>query len=292
MSTRRSRTSCCEPTRVAVDSLFLARTVRDIAGAGLAASDSTATALVDSALDSLGEPLEALGRAVGATAGRGVSIAKVRSAAARRLNGLVSAIRAGRAADPATTPASSAAPTGAAGLLAASELDDSVALARWMGADRARWATLVSWAVGACLGDLVGASTPGAAVGVYDAWAAGPAVSRVVGELGLSADDATRVTVMTRALLALPRAPLTDAGQEDLLGVWLDVPAVRAATGWNRWQGAAFVSQESIEEWLGALAARETATGATGAFAAAAQFARSLAARGYQVEPSLDESAG
>ena len=75
--------------------------------------------------------------------------------------------------------------------------------------------------------------------------------------------------------------------------MWLQAPAVRVATGWNHWQGATFVSREAVEEWLDALAARETAAGVTGAFAAAAVIARSLEARGYQVDPlAQDEPAG
>jgi glycosidase len=282
-----------EPARLAVDSLFLVSTVRDIAGAGLATSEPKATALVGSALDRLAVPLESLGRAVGATAGRGVSAHKVREAAARRLMDLVSQVRAGRVADPGMLVRGSVAATDAADVASGAVVDDAIALARWVGTDRSRWATLVGWAIGACLGDLVGASTPGATVGVYDAWAAGPAVSRVVDELGLPPEVATRVAVLTRALLAVPLGALTGTAEDDRLAAWLELPAVRVATGWNEWQGSAFVSREAVEEWLDTLAAREAASGATGAFASAAVVARSLAASGYRVgPPGLGEPAG
>ncbi len=282
-----------EPARLAVDSLFLVDTVRDVAGAGLAPSDATSTTLLDAAVDTLGGPLEALGRAVGATAGRGVSVTKVQAAAAHRLGELVSIVRAGRSADAAVPPRTSRTAAAARAHRDRAPPDDQIELARWVGSDRARWATLVGWAVGACLGDLVGASTPGATVGVYDAWAAGPALSRVVGELGLPAEDASRVAVLTRALLSIPLGAFTGDDQEQRLDAWLLVPAVRVATGWNQWQGATFVSRESAEEWLAALAAREAATGATGAFAGAALIQRSLEAQGYQVDrPVQDEPAG
>ena len=212
------RDQLLEPARLAVDSLFQARVVRDVAGAGLAPVDATATTLIDSALESLSQPLEAIARAIGATSGRGASVDTVRSAVARRLVDLVSAVRAGRAATPprsaaarraAATPAVPAVPATSPAGTSGATADDPVRLAAWVGTDRARWATLVGWAVGTCLGDLVGASTPGAVVGVFDAWAAGPAITRVVGELGMPTDVASRVAVLVRAMLAVPVGALT-----------------------------------------------------------------------------------
>ena len=63
---------------------------------------------------------------------------------------------------------------------AAGAADGGAVLAEWIGTDRARWATLTSWAVSASLGDLVRATTPEASVGVSDAWAAPVAITRVV----------------------------------------------------------------------------------------------------------------
>ncbi len=275
-----------EPARIAVDSLFRTQVLRDIAGAGLAASDAAATTLVDSALEALAEPLAAVGRAVGATAGRGASVHKVQATLARRLVDLVAAMRAGRVASapprPGTPASAAMAPT-----------TDQVELARWVGTDRARWATLVSWAVGASLGDLVRASTPGAVVGVYDAWAAGSAVARTVGELGLADGIAVRVAGMVRALLAVPLGALGDSDPAGSLDQWLQAPAVRAATGWNEWRGATYVGQEPFEEWLGALAARDVAGGATGAFDAAASLVGTVASNEFRVAgPGTVEPAG
>ena len=289
------RDQLLEPARLAVDSLFLANVVRDVAGAGLASSDQTATALIESALDSLAQPLEAIARAIGATSGRGVSVDKVRSALARRLVDLVSVVRAGRAASvsasasaprpaarrPAAAPS---VPVGPVPAVSTGAVDDSVRLATWAGTDRARWATLVSWAVAACLGDLVGASTPAATVGVFDAWAAGPAITRMAGEVGMPVDVASRVTVVTRALLAVPVGALLTGTPVASLTAWLQTPAVRAATGWNQWQSAEFVVQEAFEEWLEALAARDAATGLTGAFEQAWSLVTLVAAHDFRVD--------
>ncbi len=98
------------------------------------------TRLIDAAVASLSQPLEAIARAIGATSGRGVSVDTVRSAVAARLTDLASAVRAGRLVTRGTSSA-----------------DDTAQLADWVGTDRAHWATLVNWALSACLGDLVGA---------------------------------------------------------------------------------------------------------------------------------------
>ncbi len=261
------RDQLLEPARMAVDSLFQTSVVRDVAGAGLAPTDASATRLVDSAVASLSQPLEAIARAIGATSGRGVSVDTVRSAVAGRLEDLVSGVRAGRAA---TRPTPGTA--------------DSAHLASWVGSDRGRWATLVSWALGTCLGDLVGASTPGAVVGVFDAWAAGPAISRVVTELGMPPEDASRVAVAVRGLLAVPVGASAVGDQVATLAAWLQAPAVRAAVGWNEWQSAEFVVQEAFEDWLAALAARDTAAAASGSFDRVASLTALVAANDFRVD--------
>jgi glycosidase len=287
------RDQLLEPARLAVDSLFQASVVRDVAGAGLAPAEETATTLIDTALQSLAQPLEAIARAIGATAGRGASVDTVRSAVARRLVGLVSVVRAGRAATPsrsaaarraAATPAVPAVPVASPIGTSGAAVDDPVRLAAWVGTDRARWATLVGWAVGTCLGDLVGATTPGAVVGVFDAWAAGPALTRVVGELGMPIDAASRVAVLVRSMLAVPVGALTTGDQVASLTTWLQAPAVRAATGWNQWQSAEFVFQQAFDEWLEALAATETAAGLTGGFARASALAALVVAHEFRVD--------
>jgi len=261
-----------EPTRVAVDGLFQAQVVRDVAGAGLAPKDATATTLIDSALAALNDPLDAVAQAIGATAGRGTSATKVRSAVAGRLVDLVSVVRAGRLA--ARTPTRDPLHADA----------DAVRLATWVGTDRARWATLVSWAVGACLGDFVGASTPAAVVGVYDAWAAGPAVSRVVADIGVADPVGAQVASAVRALLATPVSALAVADPVAALAALLRVPAVQAVTGWNEWRHQEFVVQEAFEKWLGALAARDTAAGITGTFEFVSSLKALVAANDFRTD--------
>ncbi len=215
-----------EPARLAVDSLFLVQTIRDVAGAGLAPSEATATALVESALEALEAPLGAC------RPGR-------RRDRRPWCVGGTRPLCAGRATHgPGVGRSRWEGGCGARPQEVGPTTDDRVRLARWLGTDRARWATLVDWAVGASLGDLVGASTPGAMVGVYDAWAADSAVSRTATELDLDEVVAARVAGHVRALLAVPVGALDGDRPAETLAGWLEAPAVRATTAWNEWQGA------------------------------------------------------
>ncbi len=257
-----------EPTRIAVGALFTAQTVRDVAGAALAPREATATTLVEHALDTLREPLGGVGKAIGATSGRGASVTTVREGAATRLRAIVQACRTGRGAG-ATSP-------------------DAEAVADWLGSDRARWASITWWAVAACLGDLVRASSPGAATGVFDAWGAAGAVARSAAAIGIDEPGVERVTRIVRALLAVPvgaseRLASDEKAADRALAEWLAIPAVAAATGRNEWQGEAYVAQEHFEEWITALAVRDASSGTAGAPALAARVVGRVAAAGFRV---------
>jgi hypothetical protein len=261
------RDQLLEPARLAVAGLFEAQTVRDIAGAGLAPGERAATALVDHALETLRDPLAAVAKAIGATSGRGASVSAVRDRAATRIRALVTTVREGRAG-------------GAEG-------DGAAAVAAWLGSDRARWATLTSWAVGACLGDLVRASTPEASVGVSDAWAAPVAIARVATELELDENVAERVARTARALLAVPVGGSARLAEDAAaLPEWLAIPAVASATGWNEWQGRAFVAQEPFTEWIEALGVRDAVLGTPDGLATATAAAERVRAAGFEIPSS------
>ena len=263
------RDQLLEPARLAVDSLFQTRVIRDVAGAGLASVDASSSRLIDSALESLSQPLEAIARAIGATSGRGVSVDTVRSAVAARLTqpGIRRACWSSGSA-PATPGAS-----------------DPVLLAAWVGSDRARWATLVSWALGSCLGDLVGASTPGAAVGVFDAWAAGPAINRVVGELGLPQRSPPASRSWFVALLAVPVGALPGGDPVRVAqrrGSRLR-PYGRRRAGTSGSPPSSW-SRKPFQDWLDALAARETAAGSTGSFDQVTSLVALVGANDFRVD--------
>jgi glycosidase len=256
-----------EPTRVAVEALFDAQVVRDMAGAALASREAAVETLVEHALEAIREPLASLAKAIGATSGRGASVAAVRDGAATRLRAIVDTVRAGRSASGAGT--------------------DAAAVARWLGSDRARWTIVTSWALGACLGDLVRASTPTATVGVFDAWAAGSAVARCAAGLEVGEPAVERVVRTVRGLLAVPVGATTelaggDAIADGVLAGWLAVPAVAAATGWNEWQGEAYVAQEPFDLWISALGVRDAIGGVPDAPVLTTRLAGRVAGDGFR----------
>ncbi len=265
-----------EPTRLAVASLFAARTVRDVAGAALAAVDGAAETLVGHALDGIREPLDGVAKAIGARSGRGASVASVRDGAAARISGIVETARAGRRAGGGSP--------------------DAGIVATWLGSDRVRWASLTWWAVAACLGDLVRASTPVAMTGVFDAWDAGGAIARGATELDLGDAGSDRVTRLVRGLLAVAPGASTrlagdDAAVDAALAEWLALPAVGSAVGRNDWQGEAFVTQEAFEEWLTAVCVRDATGGAGDALGSVARVIARVAANGFRVPSPASGSA-
>ncbi len=292
------RDQLLEPTRLAVDSLFLARVVRDVAGAALANRPERGHA------HRLGvgracPTARGISRAIGATSGRGASVDNVRSALALRLVSLASVVRAGRAATasragvtagtPVTATAAATAPRTRRGpprsraSRTAPGTDDAIALRRgwapsgragrrwWAGRSGRAWAT--SWAPRhrrrrggvRCLGR----------------WAGDRPHARRV---GVPVDAASRVPVVVRALLAVPLGALSTGEPLVALSTWLQTPAVRAATGWNQWLSAEYVGKEDLEGWLEALAARDAAAGLTDAFDRAEALAATVAAHGFRVD--------
>ncbi|MBX3028557.1 MAG: alpha-amylase [Chloroflexi bacterium] len=246
------REQLLEPTRLAVDGLFRADTIRDVAGAAMARGDAAADTLVAQAADGLVGPLGTVAQAVGATAGRGASLSTVHDRITDRFRTLVAVSRAAR-----SRPSGRGAAT-TAGSSEPIELTVAQGVGTWLGRHRERWAVLVGWSVAAGLGDLVQASTPEASVGVFDAWGAGGAIARTARELGLDGEVADRVALIVRALVASPAGTSArlDASSDEL-AAWLEIPAVAVASGRNEWQGEVYVVQEALAPLLEALAARD-----------------------------------
>jgi hypothetical protein len=101
---------------------------------------------------------------------------------------------------------------------------------------------------------------------------------------------------LARALAALPPGALAAAAATPGLPEdWFGLPSVRAASGWNEWQGTRYLSQEAWSELLEALGARdgllaemgvvgELATAGQGdAATAVAELRRRAAAAGYRL---------
>ena len=97
--------------------------------------------------------------------------------------------------------------------------------------------------------------------------------------------QAWRAAELARALLALEPGALRQAADgEGLPSAWFDVPAVRAATGWNEWQGATYISAEAWDQFVDALAERALLLDLPGASDAAAELRRRAAEAAYRLD--------
>ena len=161
---------------------------------------------------------------------------------------------------------------------------------------------LVAQAVaGSLLGIAIGEAACGGdrarSLEAFDDWEAAAAVGDLARRAGSSDAQAWRSVELARALLALPPGALAEAAAATgLPATWFEQPAVRAASGWNEWQGARYLSQEAWAELLETLAARDTllgeaATEAAAAGAAAAELRRRAASSGYRLAGSTEGTA-
>jgi glycosidase len=116
----------------------------------------------------------------------------------------------------------------------------------------------VGWAVGDAVTRVGGRTEPPAAVGAFDAWAVGERLGERLRGGGLPDPDAWRTVELARALVELPPGRLADAAASEGLPLdWFDEAAVRAASGWNEWQGRRYIRREAWSELLEALAFRD-----------------------------------
>ena len=102
------------------------------------------------------------------------------------------------------------------------------------------------------------ATTASAPSSAFDDWEMAAAIDEGARGSGSSDAQAWRCVELARALLALPPGALAAAAATPgLPEAWFALPAVRAASGWNEWQGARYLSQEAWSELLEALGARD-----------------------------------
>ena len=156
---------------------------------------------------------------------------------------------------------------------------------------------LVAQAVaGSLLGIAIGEAACGGdrarSLEAFDDWEAAAAVGDLARRAGSSDAQAWRSVELARALLALPPGALAEAAAATgLPATWFEQPAVRAASGWNEWQGARYLSQEAWAELLETLAARDALLGEAATEAAAAELRRRAASSGYRLAGSTEGTA-
>jgi hypothetical protein len=144
---------------------------------------------------------------------------------------------------------------------------------------------LAGWSLFSAIGDLACAGDRDRTVAAFDDWDGSVGVGDLARRAGAGDAQAWRTAELTRALLALAPGALVEAADADGLPLaWFESPAIRAATGWNEWQGRTYLSAEAWDEFVDAVAEREMLLDSRDASDAAAELRRRAAEAAYRVD--------
>ena len=144
---------------------------------------------------------------------------------------------------------------------------------------------LAGWAIFEAVGSIACEADRERTTQAYDDWDGAVYVGDLARRSGTGDAQAWRVAELARALLAVEPGALLEAADADGLPLaWFDIPAVRAATGWNEWEGERFISAEAWDEFVDAVAEREMLLESSGASDHAAELRRRAAEAGYKLE--------
>jgi glycosidase len=148
-------------------------------------------------------------------------------------------------------------------------------------------AAVAGWLVADAIGAVAVDSDAARTIEAFDAWDVGAALGASARSLGHADAVAWRIVELARALLAIDPGDLVEAADDPaIVAGWLEDPGVRAAAGWNEWQGRRYVRRESWDELLDTMVARDrllVTTSDEGIRAAARRLEGRLAAAGYEV---------
>ena len=118
--------------------------------------------------------------------------------------------------------------------------------------------SVAGWLVGDAVASVADAVDRARRVETFDDWDVGAALGARMRGLGYSDAVTWRSMELARAMLAIPPGELVDASDDEtVVDAWLERPAVRAASGWNEWEGRRYVSREAWEEVLETIAVRD-----------------------------------
>jgi hypothetical protein len=150
---------------------------------------------------------------------------------------------------------------------------------------------LAGWALFEAVGRVACGDDPARTEAAFDDWGASAAIGELSRRAGATDSQAWRVVELARALLGIERGALVAAAADPgLPAAWFTSAAVRTASGWNEWQGAAFVRREPWDELVDAVAARDGILGHPDATAAAIELKRRAAAMSYRVGDGMAAS--
>jgi glycosidase len=148
-------------------------------------------------------------------------------------------------------------------------------------------AAVAGWLVADAVGTVAAGDTASSTLEAYDAWQVGAALGMRARALGQADGAAWRIVELARALLAIAPGSLVDVAEADgVAWSWLEDDGVRAASGWNEWQGRRYVRREAWDELLAAVVARDRLVAAAPdevIRAAARRLEGRMAAAGYEV---------
>jgi len=156
---------------------------------------------------------------------------------------------------------------------------------------------VAGWVIFSAISDLACDGDGEVVTSAFDDWDAGVAVGDLARRSGSTDAQAWRAVELARALLAVSPGELAEAVDHDGLPIgWFESAAVRAAIGWNEWQGETYVAQEAWDEFVDALAERDMLVGLSAASGPAAELRRRAAVNRYRPEvgdtpepPATDE---
>jgi len=147
--------------------------------------------------------------------------------------------------------------------------------------------TLAGWTIFSAVGELACDGQAERTAQAFDDWDGAAAVGDLARRAGTGDAQAWRAAELARALLALEPGELLMAADLDGLPMaWFELPAVRAASGWNEWDGQAYISAEAWDEFVDAVAEREMLLELPSASDAAAELRRRAAEVGYKLTPT------
>lgn len=150
---------------------------------------------------------------------------------------------------------------------------------------------IAGWVVFAGIADIACGGDAWRSTAAFDDWDGAAAVGDLARRAGSGDAQAWRAVELTRALLAIAPGDLVEAAdQEGLPQAWFTSEAVRAAAGWNEWEGAVYLAQEAWDELVDAVAERDMLLGLPSAANAAAELRRRAAMAGYQLGGDADSS--
>jgi hypothetical protein len=150
---------------------------------------------------------------------------------------------------------------------------------------------LAGWTIFGAVGSIACDGHAERTVEAFDAWDGADAVGDLARRSGTGDAQAWRAAELARALLVLEPGALLEAADADgLPTAWFELPAVRAATGWNEWEGATYISAEAWDQLVDALAEREMLLDLDGASDHAAELRRRAAEAGYRLDDKGDRA--